>query len=92
MLNKNLAIIFSLVLISVMTFGILSISESFHKNKWVVEVSYCNSDKIDTLNVTTIGKENYISTYREAVPVLHIGNSKFLNICKYEVLSITAEK
>jgi len=84
MINKNLTIIFALVLVSFMTFGILSISESFYKNKWVVEVSYCNSDKIDTLNITTRGTKNYISTFREAVPVLHIGNSKFLNVCKYE--------
>jgi uncharacterized protein (UPF0333 family) len=79
-----LSLIFSILIISfIVIFYIFSTENS---NEYVVKVEYCNS-KIDTLTFITKGKREYISTYKEAVPVLWIGNKNVINVCSYEILS-----
>jgi len=81
---RKLTLIFIVLAISFM--GIVFIGLAGNSNEYLVKVEYCNS-KTDTLSFIAKGRKEYISTYREAVPVLWIGEKKIINVCSYEILS-----
>jgi uncharacterized protein (UPF0333 family) len=84
--NKLIVLILVIVLSWIGIIGIF-LEKEFTSNEYVVKVSYCNSEKSDTISFTTKGGEETIHTYREAVPVLQIGKKMILNVCEYEIIS-----
>ena len=60
---------------------------SCEKNVYTVEITNCVSGKKDTI-VGVDYTYPYIETYKEAIPVLRIGNRKYLNICELNVLKV----
>lgn len=85
--QKKLIAILIIITVSWVGLMTLFVKDSFTKNEYVVKVNYCNSEKSDTLVFTTSGEKENIRTYREAVPVLKIGEKEILNVCGYEILS-----
>jgi hypothetical protein len=81
---RKLALIF--IILSISFGGLVFIGLTENSNEYLVKVEYCNS-KTDTLSFIAKGKRESISTYREAVPVLWIGDKKIINVCNYEILS-----
>lgn len=82
---KQLLLLF--VFIILITFGALFISGDLTSFKYKVRIVKCQSEKVDTLTFTTKGKSEKIETYREAVPVLVIGEKRIIDICDYQILS-----
>jgi hypothetical protein len=91
MYRQKLLIALVVVLCSAfVTLGVMAVKKDFQKNEWVIEVTRCNSEKVDTLTIISKGDRINIDTYREAVPVLSVGiNRKVVNVCDYKVLSKT---
>jgi hypothetical protein len=81
---RKLALIF--IILSISFGGLVFIGLTENSNEYLVKVEYCNSKK-DTLSFIAKGRKEYISTHREAVPVLWIGDKKIINVCNYEILS-----
>jgi hypothetical protein len=62
-------------------------------HKYVIEYKECSWDEyIATVNMSTADNTIWISTYKQAVPILHIWNSKILNVCSYKLVSKTLIK
>jgi len=82
---KQLLLLF--ILIMFVTFGALFISGDLTAYRYKVRVVKCQSEKVDTLTFTTKGKTEKIETYREAVPVLVIGEKRIIDVCDYQILT-----
>jgi hypothetical protein len=68
--------------------GIFFASGNLSKYHFKVEVKRCDSEKSEIIQFDAIGKESKISTFREAVPVLEIGNHRIINVCDYKILEV----
>ena len=81
---------FSIVIIAsfFVAIGIFFASGNLSKYHFKVEARRCDSEKSEIYEFDAIGKESKISTYREAVPVLEIGNHRIINVCDYKILEI----
>lgn len=91
MYRQKLLIALVVILCSAfVTLGVMAVQKDFQKYEWVIETTNCNSEKVDTLTITSKGDHIEIHTYRQAVPVLRVGtNQKVVNICDFKVLSKT---
>lgn len=85
-MNKIPFIILVLIFSIMTTVMVIFLSGDMTKYEYKVKIEKC-SGPTDTVTFVTKGKGEHIDTYREAVPVLYIGNKKFINICSYEILS-----
>ena len=87
--QKLLIALVVLLCAAFVTLGVMAVQKDFQKYEWVIETTRCNSEKVDTLTIISKGENIRIDTYREAVPVLRVGNQKIVNICDFKVLSKT---
>jgi len=58
---------------------------SCEKTAYVIEIEKCNGSK-DTVSYESIVSPT-IDTYKQAVPIMYIGNKKVLNVCDFRILS-----
>lgn len=94
-IHRKLIALLIIIIVSCIGLMVLFAEDFFIKNEYIIKVNYCNSEKSDTISFTTKGSEERIHTYREAVPVLkigeiadsHLGEKQILNVCSYEIIS-----
>jgi len=74
------------ILALLVSFGILFISKDMQGFHYRIEIQRCQSQIREIKEFDTKGKKIFISTYREAVPVLYVGREKIIDVCDYKIL------
>ena len=85
-MRKNLVAFIITCIVSWVSIALFFLHEEFTEFNYEVQIEKC-AGQIDTLKFTTSGGTETIFTHREAVPVLIIGEKKFINVCDYKILS-----
>ena len=57
--------------------------QGFH---YRIEIQRCQSQIREIKEFDIKGGRIFISTYREAVPVLYVGREKIIDVCDYKIL------
>ena len=74
------------LIVGLVTFGVLFISGDVTKYHYKVEIRRCYSQSIEILEFDARGKKSQINTYKEAIPVLYVGEKKIVDVCDYKIL------
>jgi len=78
---------FSIAILALLfIFGILFISKDMQRFHYKIEIQRCKSQIREIKEFDIKGGRIYISTYREAVPVLYVGREKIIDVCDYKIL------
>ena len=74
------------ILAILLSFGFILISKDMQRFHYKIEIQRCQSQIREIKEFDTKGRRIFISTYREAVPILYVGREKILDVCDYKIL------